>query len=78
MEFLWEDLVIAMPLTFLMGATPPADILTRHMPEETLIGIPTIMSVMGAVVIHLVIQIGVFIGTYNDPFNVRPTVDPDI
>jgi hypothetical protein len=32
-EFLWEDLAIAVPLSFVMGATPPADTLSKLLPE---------------------------------------------
>ena len=50
-EFLWEDLAIAVPLCFVMGATHPADHLTKHLPEHSLLGIPTIVSVIGSVII---------------------------
>lgn len=50
-EFLWEDLAIAMPLCFVMGATPPADSLSKLLPEESLLGIPTIVSVIGSTLI---------------------------
>ena len=32
-EFLWEDLAIVVPLSFVMGATPPADSLSKLLPE---------------------------------------------
>ena len=50
-EFLWEDLAIAVPLAFLMGATNPADTLSKQLPEESLIGIPTVVSVIGSTAI---------------------------
>jgi cation-transporting ATPase 13A3/4/5 len=50
-EFLWEDLAIAMPLCFCMGATPPSDTLSKLLPEDSLLGIPTVISVMGSTTI---------------------------
>lgn len=50
-EFLWEDLAIATPLAFLMGATAPADTLTRLLPEDSLLQLPTIVSVIGSTLI---------------------------
>jgi cation-transporting ATPase 13A2 len=45
-EFLYEDLFIIIPLCFLMGATEPYPELTPELPEESLIGFPTIISVV--------------------------------
>jgi cation-transporting ATPase 13A3/4/5 len=48
-EFLWEDLAIAVPICFVMGATHPSDTLSKLLPENSLLGIPTVISVLGAV-----------------------------
>ena len=52
-EFLWEDLAMAVPIVFVMGATPPAESLSNILPEQSLLGIPTIISVLGATAIEL-------------------------
>lgn len=50
-EFLWEDLAQAVPLCFVMGATYPADTLSKLLPESSLLGLPTIVSVLGSTAI---------------------------
>jgi cation-transporting P-type ATPase 13A2 len=70
-EFLWEDLASALPLSFVMGATHPADTLSKLMPESSLLGIPTIVSVLASTFIQLAVQLGLFFGFRNNPFNKR-------
>ena len=36
-----------------MGATPPAEKLSKLLPEQSLLGIPTIVSVIGSTAIQL-------------------------
>lgn len=50
-QFLVEDLAITLVLSFVMGGTPPYHKLTRHLPEESLIGLPTVVSVLFSVLI---------------------------
>lgn len=76
-EFLWEDLAIAMPLAFAMGATYPSETLTKHLPEESLMGIPTIVSVVGSTLIQLGVQLPLFFGLRNNPWNERAEIDPE-
>lgn len=76
-EFLWEDLAIAVPIAFVMGATPPADTLSKLLPEQSLLGIPTVVSAAGSTLIQLGVQVGLFLGTRNNPFNERAPIDPE-
>lgn len=76
-EFLWEDLAMAVPICFVMGATPPSDTLSKLLPEHSLLGIPTIVSVLGSTAIQLGVQLPVFFGTKNNPFNERAPIDPE-
>ena len=76
-EFLWEDLAMAVPICFVMGATPPSDTLSKLLPEHSLLGIPTIVSVLGSTAIQLGVQLPVFFGTKNNPFNKRDPIDPE-
>lgn len=76
-EFLWEDLAIAMPLAFCMGATPPSDTLSKLLPEDSLLGLPTIVSVVGSTAIQLGVQLGLFFPLNGNPWNERAPVDPE-
>jgi len=76
-EFLWEDLAIAMPLCFCMGATPPSDTLSKLLPEDSLLGIPTVISVLGSTVIQLGVQLALFFPTKTNPWNERAEIDPE-
>jgi len=60
-----------------MGATPPADTLSKHLPEHSLLSIPTIVSALGSIIIQLGFQLPLFFGTRNNPFNERATIDPE-
>lgn len=74
-EFLWEDLAQAVPLCFVMGATPPADTLSKLLPESSLLGLPTIVSVLGSTLIQLGTQLPLFFGFRNNPYNEREAFD---
>jgi len=51
-QFLAEDLGITLVLSFLMGGTPPYHKLSARLPEESLVGLPTVISVLGSTVIQ--------------------------
>ncbi len=76
-EFLWQDLAICVPISFVMGATPPADSLSKLLPEHSLLGIPTVVSAVGSTLIQLGVQLPLFFGTRNNPFNERAPIDPE-
>ncbi len=54
-----------------MGGTPPYHKLSARLPEESLVGLPTVISVLGSTLIQFAFQfIGFFI-MKNDPYNKR-------
>lgn len=55
-----------------MGITYPYPKLSKQYPEDSLLRYPTIISVIGATLISLGFQLGLFLYTENDPFNERP------
>ena len=71
MQFLAEDLGITLVLSFLMGGTPPYHKLSAELPEESLIGISTVVSVVGSIMIQLTFQLIVFFIMKDDPYNKR-------
>jgi hypothetical protein len=72
-----EDLGIVLVLSFAMGGTPPYHKLTKHLPEDSLIGLPTVVSVLLSVMIQLWFQFVVFLIMRNDPFNKRTAPDAE-
>jgi magnesium-transporting ATPase (P-type) len=58
-----------------MGATHPADTLSKLLPESSLLGLPTIVSVLGSVAIQLGTQLPLFFGFKNNPYNERAKFD---
>lgn len=71
LQFLAEDLGITLVLSFLMGGTPPYHKLSAELPEESLIGASTIVSVLGSIIIQLTFQLIVFAIMKDDPYNKR-------
>jgi hypothetical protein len=58
-----------------MGATHPADVLSKLLPESSLLGLPTIISVLGSTLIQLGTQLPLFFGFKNNPYNERAEFD---
>ena len=52
-QFLYEDLVVSVPLTLFMGWTGPYSKLTSMRPPGSLLSFPVLFSVFGAVMIEL-------------------------
>lgn len=52
-EFLYEDLVVVLPLCFFMGLTEPYPKLNEHLPTDSLLRFPILLSVIGSTLIQL-------------------------
>lgn len=76
-QFLWEDLLVALPLGYFMGLTKPWHELTEHMPEYQLLNYPTLISVFVHTLICLGFELGLWFHTENDPWNPRPETDDE-
>lgn len=51
-QFLYDDLVVTIPLSMFMGWTGPFQRLTSQRPPGSLLSLPVLCSVFGAVIIQ--------------------------
>ena len=55
-QFLYQDLILIVPLSTFMGYTGPYKVLTQHVPANSLFSPPVLASVIGSAVIQLIFQ----------------------
>jgi len=54
MQFLYQDLIVIVPLSMFMGQTGPYKKLSKMLPLGALISVPVLTSVLGVVVLQMV------------------------
>ncbi|PRP86428.1 hypothetical protein PROFUN_05347 [Planoprotostelium fungivorum] len=80
-QFLYQDLVLIIPLVFFMGKTEPSKRLSKARPIGSLISIPIISSILGQVAIVFFFGVGMYLylrgqDWYRPPPELPPNHDP--
>lgn len=65
-QFLYVDIMVLVPLCIFQAWTGASENLTKHLPQESLLCAPVLVSVLGAAAIQLAFQMYVFFAT--EPF----------
>lgn len=77
LQFLWIDLVIILPLVFLMGRTEASSKLTRIKPSGDLLSSSVLVSVICQMIIMIGFQFGVFMYLKQQSWYIAPTFGAD-
>jgi cation-transporting ATPase 13A3/4/5 len=62
-QFLWIDMGLIFPLSFLMGRTEPRRSLSKHRPSSSLLSSTILVSIVLQILIHCAFQVVIFIAT---------------